>query len=55
MHIFIFCVHNVVLDTLTMDFFPFRWKTFFEKRLKLLFPQYDMFTNTTKKFWEIKM
>ena len=28
---FIFCLHNVVLDTQELDFFPFLWITFFKQ------------------------
>ena len=34
---FIFCVHNVVLDILILDFFSFSLHNFFQKRFKLLF------------------
>ena len=47
----IFCVHNVVLDILKLDFFSFSLHNFFQKRLKLLVLLYDMFLNALINVW----
>ena len=47
----IFCVYNVVLDILILDCFSFSLHKFFQKRLKLLVPLYDMFLNALINVW----
>ena len=47
----IFCVYNVVLDILILDFFSFSLHKFFQKRLKLLFLLYDMFLYALVNVW----
>ena len=47
----IFCVYNVVLDILILDFFPFCLHNFCQKRLKLLFVLYDMFLYALINVW----
>ena len=46
----IFCVHNVVLDTL-MFFCPFRFIIFFQKRWKLLFLLHGVFMYALINVW----
>ena len=47
----IFCVYNVVLDILILDFFSFSLHNFFQKLLKLLFLLYDMFLYALINVW----
>ena len=47
----IFCVYNVVLDILILNFFSFSLHNVFQKRLKLLFLLYDMFMYALINVW----